>query len=102
LRRYILDMCKTLLWLRFRHLATIAHLRISLEPVSYFSMALGTSKGIVLAVKVWDTVGEDQTLKGEYKVISGRMYVFSVLLECDRTLTVRQVMTWNGMGKVSA
>ncbi len=28
-----------------------------------------------LAVRVWDTVGEDQTLKGEYKVISGRMYV---------------------------
>ncbi len=28
-----------------------------------------------LAVRVWDTVSEDQTLRGEYKVISGRMYV---------------------------
>ncbi|PBK89803.1 WD40 repeat-like protein [Armillaria gallica] len=26
-----------------------------------------------LAVRVWDTVGEDQILKGEYKVISGRI-----------------------------
>ncbi|KAG6865945.1 hypothetical protein C0991_010200 [Blastosporella zonata] len=25
-------------------------------------------------VVVWDTVGEDQTLKGEYRVISDRMY----------------------------
>lgn len=24
-------------------------------------------------VRIWDTVGEDQTLKGEYKVISGKM-----------------------------
>jgi hypothetical protein len=27
------------------------------------------------AVRVWDVVGEDQVLKGEYKVISGKMCV---------------------------
>jgi hypothetical protein len=30
---------------------------------------------LIFPVRVWDTAGEDQTLKGEYKVISGRMYV---------------------------
>jgi hypothetical protein len=25
------------------------------------------------AVRIWDTIGEDQVLKGEYKVISGKM-----------------------------
>lgn len=28
-----------------------------------------------LLVRIWDIVGEDQTLKGEYKVISGAMQV---------------------------
>ncbi|KAK0220027.1 WD40 repeat-like protein [Armillaria fumosa] len=31
------------------------------------------SADAVGTVRVWDTVGEDQTLKGEYKVISGRI-----------------------------
>ncbi len=35
----------------------------------------------MLAVRVWDTVGEDRTLKGEYKVIGGRM---SVLVPYER------------------
>ena len=26
-----------------------------------------------LSVKIWDLVGEDQSLKGEYKVLGGRM-----------------------------
>ena len=26
-------------------------------------------------VKVWDTVGEDKVLKGEYKILAGKMYV---------------------------
>lgn len=26
-------------------------------------------------VKVWDTVGEDKVLKGEYKVLAGKVYV---------------------------
>jgi hypothetical protein len=29
------------------------------------------------AVRVWDTVGEDQSLKGEYRAISGRMYAWT-------------------------
>lgn len=34
-----------------------------------------THFAIIFAVRIWDTVGEDQSLKGEYRVISGRMYV---------------------------
>ena len=30
---------------------------------------------IFVPVNVWDTVGEDQVVKGEYRVISGRVYV---------------------------
>ena len=25
-------------------------------------------------VRVWDTIGEDKILKGEYRALSGRMY----------------------------
>jgi hypothetical protein len=31
-------------------------------------------------VRIWDTLGEEQILKGEYKVISGKMYVTRSLL----------------------
>jgi len=27
------------------------------------------------SVKVWDTVGEDKVLKGEHRVLAGKMYV---------------------------
>ena len=43
----------------------------------YVSLAL-TIRGFVetsLPVRIWDIVGEDQALKGEYKVIAGRVYV---------------------------
>lgn len=33
-----------------------------------------------LLVNIWDVVGEDQVLKGEYKVISGRMYASELLI----------------------
>ncbi|KAF8962540.1 WD40-repeat-containing domain protein [Flammula alnicola] len=42
--------------------ATVARLSPSVLPMIH-------------AVKIWDVVGEDQILKGEYKVISGRVYV---------------------------
>jgi hypothetical protein len=29
----------------------------------------------LILVNIWDVVGEDQVVKGEYKVISGRVYV---------------------------
>ncbi|KAF8921185.1 WD40 repeat-like protein [Mucidula mucida] len=45
--------------------ATVA--RIS--PSGYYC----ASGDVTGNVRVWDTVGEDQTLKGEYKVISGRI-----------------------------
>ncbi|GLB42129.1 putative WD domain, G-beta repeat [Lyophyllum shimeji] len=47
------------------HNATVA--RIS--PSGYYCASADTNG----TVRVWDTVGEDQTLKGEYKVISGRI-----------------------------
>ena len=30
------------------------------------------------SVKVWDVIGEDKVLKGEYKVLAGKMYVISI------------------------
>ena len=34
-----------------------------------------TGYGTCSKVRVWDTLGEEQILKGEYKVISGKMRV---------------------------
>ena len=34
----------------------------------------------LVVVKIWDIVGEDQTLKGEYKVISGRVCVLFLFI----------------------
>lgn len=46
------------------------------EQVNYaFFMHHAKVDNLFSLVRVWDTVGEDQVLKGEYKVISGRMYV---------------------------
>lgn len=36
--------------------------------------SVGCYNSLILLVNVWDVVGEDQVLKGEYRVISGRMY----------------------------
>lgn len=49
---------------------------ICLEQVSFCS-TLKTPHLIqcMFTVRIWDTVGEEQTLKGEYKVLPGRMYV---------------------------
>jgi hypothetical protein len=58
-------------------------------------------------VRVWDTVGEDQTLKGEYKVISGKMcdlFVFSLNLRAqlmDENNCLSET-TSSGMAKASA
>lgn len=40
-----------------------------ISPSSYYC----ASADVGGTVRIWDTVGEDQTLKGEYKVISGRI-----------------------------
>jgi hypothetical protein len=52
-----------------------------------------------LAVRVWDTVGEEQILKGEYKVFAGKMYVEISIF--PPVLILPQEMTWNGMVRVS-
>ncbi|KAK0192588.1 quinon protein alcohol dehydrogenase-like superfamily [Armillaria mellea] len=49
------------------HIQNTTVARIS--PSGYYC----ASADAVGTVRVWDTVGEDQTLKGEYKVISGRI-----------------------------
>jgi len=41
-------------------------------------------------VKVWDTVGEDKTLKGEYKVLAGRMYAALINVFCVNQMTDRR------------
>ena len=57
-------------------------------------------------VRVWDTVGEDQTLKGEYKVISGRMCDTFIHLRALRTHVPAPLgpaaTTSNGTAKVNA
>ena len=57
---------------------------------------------IVQTVRVWDTVGEDQTLKGEYKVISGRVSVLAYFGSEDILTHASTEMTSNGMVKVNA
>ena len=42
-------------------------------------------------VRIWDTVGQDNVLKGEYKVISGAVYV--VITQVDIGLIVHGVAT---------
>jgi hypothetical protein len=68
-------MYTTQLWLGSHPPDTTAHRGISLGQVSSYSVTLNIPylRYVVLAVKVWDIVGEDRTLKGEYKVLSGRM-----------------------------
>ena len=55
-------------------------------------------------VRIWDTVGEDQTLKGEYKVISGKMCDLFVLnLNLRAQLMDENIATTSsGMAKASA
>jgi hypothetical protein len=67
-------------------------------------------------VRIWDLVGEDQALKGEYKVISGKMYVRSLcslltLSARDSQMRITTIpfdyekkpaMTLSGMAKASA
>ncbi|KAG6888548.1 hypothetical protein C0995_007420 [Termitomyces sp. Mi166 len=50
---------------RHVHNATVARF----SPSGYYC----ASADVNGTVKVWDTVGEDQTLKGEYRVVSGRV-----------------------------
>ncbi|KAL9710209.1 WD40 repeat-like protein [Leucoagaricus gongylophorus] len=47
------------------HNATVARF----SPSGYYC----ASADVNGAVRIWDTIGEDQTLKGEYKIISGRI-----------------------------
>ena len=51
-----------------------------LPPMSLELVSLRFLSGVrvltwIEPVKVWDTIGEEKVLKGEYKVLAGRMYV---------------------------
>ena len=61
--------------LRGSHLpGTTAHLQTPLAQVRTEYMWPSTRDvDYSREVRIWDTVGEDQTLKGEYKVITGRV-----------------------------
>ncbi|KAI0036110.1 WD40 repeat-like protein [Vararia minispora EC-137] len=50
-----------------------------ISPTGYYCASADVSG----TVRIWDTVGEDQTLKGEYKAISGRMRVFILLNDLE-------------------
>ena len=56
-------------------------------------------------MKIWDIVGEENTLKAEYKVLAGKMSVFvasaivvSVLCRSCR-LICRKDLAWDGESK---
>jgi len=44
----------------------------------------------IKSVKIWDTIGEDKTLKGEYKVLAGRMYAAPTNVFCVNEMTDRR------------
>lgn len=68
--------------LGFLPLDTTALLRTQLEQVTLISILRMNARLKRGQVRIWDTVGEDQTLKGEYKVITGRVYV-TVAFICE-------------------
>lgn len=62
--------------------ATTVLLLTRLEPVRVdFSIAAGSFYLFHEPVRIWDIVGEDQVLKGEYKALTGRMC--GLLYFCD-------------------
>lgn len=65
-------------------LAALVRLLRSREVTSY------SYSNTYPSVRVWDMVGEDQTLKGEYKVIGGRV--------CVVPLIRRLLLSWNATG----
>jgi WD repeat-containing protein 1 (actin-interacting protein 1) len=54
-----------------------------------------------LLVRIWDIVGEDQALKGEFKVISGKMYaVFSHYTSTSKLSSyLSNDLEWDGESK---
>ena len=54
----------------------IVHLPMLLEKVGVLKWVTLLSVDLDhIVVNIWDVVGEEQIVKGEYKVISGRVYV---------------------------
>lgn len=67
------DMCTMRLSRASRPRDTTAHLRTQWEtvrcsPIASLELELKRGK-----VRIWDTLGDEQTLKGEYKVITGQV-----------------------------
>ena len=78
MQSHTLAMSTTRPWHVSRRLDIIAHLEMPLELVIQYQLSREHPDFLHpirnAAVKIWDTVGEEQILKGEYKVISGKMY----------------------------
>ena len=62
----------------------------------------------LIVVNIWDVVGEEQIVKGEYKVISGRVYVLSACSslgwacsDCLISFLLLLVTTLHGTAKVN-
>ncbi len=56
----------------------------------------------ILPVNIWDIVGEDQVLKGGYKVLSDRMWVFVKSYSCHQTqawAVDSNDLSWDGESK---
>ena len=68
-------------WHVYRLLGIIVHLPMLLAKVKYTDwMPTDSLLNVDLfVVNIWDVVGEEQIVKGEYKVISGRVYVMFFL-----------------------
>lgn len=98
--QHILAMCRTRQWRGYHLQDTTVHL-LTLLALVWHPLTSGLNNGLscIVPVRIWDTVGEEQTLKTEYKVISGRMYAFST---CDWPSVKRlrrNDLEWDGESK---
>ena len=61
-------------WHVYRRLDIIVHLPMLLAKVGVLKWVTSFSVDLdLILVNIWDVVGEEQIVKGEYKVISGRV-----------------------------
>ena len=68
-------------WHVYRLPDITAHLLMLLAKVGVLKWVTSFSVDLdLIVVNIWDVVGEEQIVKGEYKVISGRVYVIFSLL----------------------
>lgn len=65
---------------------------------------LGDVKSDGAQVRIWDTVGEEQTLKAEYKVLAGKMCVavYDTVFARELTFVISlEEKIWSGMARAN-